>query len=81
MSGGGILEKDKASDVLAKNFYRELLEIKDDIQLDKILFGFFDRCFLVNKVLAGYNFFLKFFDRRDKFRFLIKNRLKVEEIK
>ena len=72
MSGGKILEKDKASDVLAKNFYRELLEIKDDIQLDKILFGFFDRCFLVNKVLAGYNFFLKFFERRDKFRFLIK---------
>ena len=55
--GGGILEKDKASDVLGKNFYEELLEMKDDIQLDKTFFGFFDRCFLVNKVLEGYNFF------------------------
>ena len=55
------LEKDKASDVLGKDFYEKLLEIKGDIQLDKTLFGFFDRCFLVN-----------FFERRGKFRFLIK---------
>ena len=54
---GNILEKGKANDVLGKGFYEELLEIKDDIQLDKTLFGFFDRCFLVNKVLAKYFFF------------------------
>ena len=54
---GKILKKDKANDVLGKNFYEELLEIKDDTQLDKTLFGFFDRCFLVNKVLAKYNIF------------------------
>ena len=57
ISEGKILKKDKANDVLGKNFYEELLEIKDDTQLDKTLFGFFDRCFLVNKVLAKYNFF------------------------
>ena len=57
ISEGKILKKDKANDVLGKNFYEELLEINDDTQLDKTLFGFFDRCFLVNKVLAKYNFF------------------------
>ena len=74
ISEGKILEKDKACDVLGKDFCEELLEIKDDIQLDKTLLEFFDRCFLVNKVLARHNFFLKFFERRDKFRFLIKKK-------
>ena len=78
---GNILEKNKASDPLGNDFYEELLEIEDDIQLDKALFGFFDRCFLVNKVLAKHSFFLKFFERRDKFRFLIKKGLNVEKIK
>ena len=61
ISEGNILEKGKASDVLGNNFYKELLEIKDGIRLDKTLSGFFDRCFLVNKVLAKYFSFLSFF--------------------
>ena len=75
ISEGKILENNKANDVLGKNFYEELLEIKDDIQLDKTLFEYFGRCFLVNIVLAKYNFFLKVFEKRDKFRFLIKKSL------
>ena len=66
------LEKNKANDVLGKDFYEGLIEIKDEIQLHKTLFAFFNRCFLVNKILAKHNFFLKFFERRNKFRFLIK---------
>ena len=66
------LEKNKANDVLRKDFYEGLVEIKDDTQLDKTLFRFFNRCFLAKKVLAKHNFFLTFFERRDKFRFLIK---------
>ena len=63
------LEKNIANNILRKDFYEGLVEIKDGIQLDKTLFGFFNGCFLVNKVLAKHNFFLKFFERRDKFRF------------
>ena len=40
ISEGKILKKDKANDVLGKNFYEELLEIKDDTQLDKTLWIF-----------------------------------------
>ena len=59
-------------EVLGKDLYGEVMEIKDDIQLDKILFRYFDKCFVANEVLSKHNFFLKFFERRDKFRFLIK---------
>ena len=55
--------------------YNDILEIKDEIQFDKTLFGFFNRCFKVNEVLSKYNFFLKFFERRDKYRFLIQKKV------
>ena len=74
ISDGKVFEQNKVNDVLEKYFYEELLQIKDNIQLDKTLFGFFNRCFLANKVLAKHNFFKKIFrERRDKFRFLIKS--------
>ena len=66
MTEGQILDKNKARDVLGNDFYSGLFDIKDDI---RTLFGYFDRCFLVNQVLAKYNFFFKFFERRDKFKF------------
>ena len=69
---GNVLQNNKVNDVLIKDFYEGLLEIKDDIQLDETLFGFFNRCFLKNKVLAKHNFCLKFFERRDKVQHLIK---------
>ena len=69
------LEKEKAREILGKNLYVELLEIKDEVQLDKTLFGYYNRSFLVNEVLSNHKFFLKDFERRDKFRFLIKKKL------
>ena len=34
------LEKEKVREVLGKDLYGELMEIKDDTQLNKTLFGF-----------------------------------------
>ena len=59
---GKILDKDKMKDILGNDFHNNLIEIKNDTQLDRTIFGHFDRSFLVNKVLAKYNFFLKFFE-------------------
>ena len=56
------LHKGKMKDVLGNDFYNDLIEMKNEIQLDRTIFGYFDRCFLVNKVLAKYNFFLKFLE-------------------
>ena len=71
-SEGKIIDRNKIEEVLGDNFYNDLLEIKDEIKLDRTIFGYFNRCFLVNKVLVKYNFFLKFLERRDMFRFLLQ---------
>ena len=42
------------------------------MKLDRTLFGFFDRCFKLNKVLAKHNYFVKYFERRNVYKFLIK---------
>ena len=51
-SNGEIIDKTKIVEVLGEDFYNDLLEIKDDIKLDRTLFGYFDRCFIANQVLA-----------------------------
>ena len=65
----------KIQETIGNDFYNDLLEINDDIKLDRSIFGFFDRCFRANQVLAKHNFFLKFFERRDEFRFQIKKKV------
>ena len=44
-SEGKTIVKDKVKDVLGNDFYNDLLEIKDEIKLDKTIFGYFDRFF------------------------------------
>ena len=46
LTEGKNIDKNKAGEVIGNEFYLELLEIKDDIKLGKVLF------FLVNGVLA-----------------------------
>ena len=60
--GGKIIDKDKIKDVLGRDFYNDLLEIKSNIKLDRTIFGYFDRCLQVNEVLSKHNFFLKVFE-------------------
>ena len=74
-SEGKILEKGKIAEVLGVDFYNELLEIKEQAKLDRTIFGYFNTCFKVNEVLSNDNFFLKFFGRRDVFRFLIQKKV------
>ena len=67
--------REKIVEVLGGKFFNDLKEIEEEIKLDKTLFGYFDRCFKLNKVLAKHNYFLKFFKRRDTYRFLIKKKV------
>ena len=56
----------KIQETTGNDFYNDFLEIKDDIKLDRSIFGYFDRCFLANEVLAKHiTFCLKFFEKRD----------------
>ena len=55
--------KEKIVEILGEILFNDLKEIKEEIKLDRTLFGFFDRCFKLNIVLAKHNYFLKFFER------------------
>ena len=44
--------------------------------LNHSIFGFFDPCKLINDVLCEYGFFLRFYERRNKFRYQFKRKLK-----
>ena len=58
--------------VLRGDFYKDFCEVKDQLKLDTSMYGFFDKCVLVNEFLTRKNLFLKFYERRDKYRYLIK---------
>ena len=73
-----ITEQNRITEVLGENLYNELLGIKDKIKLGRTLFGYYDRCFIANEILARHNFFIKFSERRGKFRFFIKSKLLVK---
>ena len=66
--------RERAKEVVREKFYEELLEIKEKIKLDRSAFRFFNKSFLVNQLISKYGYFLKFFERRDKYRFLIKKK-------
>ena len=70
-SKGIIIDKNKIKEILGDDFYNDFLEIKDNIKLDQTVFGYFNRSFHVNEVLARCNLFLKFSERRNMYRFLI----------
>ena len=44
--------------------------------MDHSLFGSFERCQKINEVLAENGYFLRFYERQNKFRYQIKKKLK-----
>ena len=72
LPGGKSLTKDKVESVLGRDLYVEFCDVKDKLKLDTSMYGFFDKCALANELLAKNHFFLKFYERRDKYRYLIK---------
>ena len=44
--------------------------------LDHSVFGFFDRSQVINEVLSEYGYFLRFYERRNKFRYQLRQKLK-----
>ena len=74
--GGRTIDWGKIQERIGNGVYNDLLKIKNDIKLDRCIFGYVDRCFVANQFLVKHNFFLKFFERRDAFRFQIKKKVK-----
>ena len=44
------------------------MQIEPTVMLDHSIFGYFERCRLVNDILSEYNYFLRFYERRNKLR-------------
>ena len=68
-------KRERAKEVLGENFYEELFEIKEEIKLERPAFG----CFLVNQLISKYGYFFKFFERRDKYRFLVIKKVDAKD--
>lgn len=66
------IKREDAQKIFGESFYFDLLEIEPKTMLDKSLFGFFQRCFSINKVISKQGFFLRFFERRNMYIFLMK---------
>ena len=79
--GATNFKKDQAQEILGDNLYFDLLNIEQKTILDKTLFGFFDRCYILNQLLSKYGFFIRFFERRNMYRFLKKINIKKKKKK
>ena len=58
------------------NFFIELKKIEKSTMLDTSIFVFFYWCQVINEVLSEYRFFLRFYERRNKFRYQLRRKLK-----
>ena len=57
--------------------FSKLRKIKQDIMLDYTVFGYLDKCLLLNNVLArNFGCFLRFYERRKKYRYKLRKKLK-----
>ena len=71
-------ELELAAEVVGRDFFLKLNEIEPDTLLDHTLFGFFEQCINMNEVLAEFGYFLRFYKRRDKFRYQLRQKLKIK---
>ena len=69
---------DQIKEILGQDFYLALKEIEPDVMLDHTIFGFFERCTIMNEVLAKFGYFLRFYERRNKFRYQLRQKLKTK---
>ena len=72
------IELDKAKETLGDEPFFGLKQVEGSVMLDHSLFGYFDRCRLVNDILAKHNYFLRFYERRNKFRYQLRQKLKTK---
>ena len=66
---------ENTKETLGESLFFSLKKIETLTKLDHSLFGFFERCQKINEVLAEHGYFLRFYERRNKFRYQIKKKL------
>ena len=64
--------KDKTEEILGKSFFDKFKEKKEMLQLDHSLENFLKKCCVSNDFLEMNRLFLRVYERRDKFQYVIK---------
>ena len=67
---------ENSKETLGESLFFSLKKIETLTKLDRSHFAFFERCQKINKVLAEHGYFLRFYERQNKFRYQIKKKLK-----
>ena len=67
---------ENARETLGEKLFLRLKETEKLTMLDHSLFGFFNRCQKINDVLSDHGYFLRFYERRNKFRYQVRKKLK-----
>ena len=68
-----------AIQIVGQDRFLKLNQIEKEIMLDYTQFGFFDRCMKLNELLAReFGCFLRFYERRNKFRYQLRQKLKTK---
>ena len=62
--------------ILEIHLFTDLKKIEKKTMLDHPVSRYFDQCHLINEILSEYGFFLRFYERRNKFRYQLKQNLK-----
>ena len=75
-SNGGNVFLENVEETLGNELFIESKKIEKSTMLNHSVFSFFDPCKLINDVLCEYGFFLRFYERRNKFRYQLKRKLK-----
>ena len=75
----GAYEKlENTKEILGDIFFNKLMQIEPAVMLDHFIFGYFEHCSLINEILSEHNYFLRFYERRIKFRYQLRQELKTK---
>ena len=75
---GQNVKLENAKETLGDDFFLKLKEVETSVMLDYTLFGYFERCRLINETLSKEDYFLRFYECRNKFRFQHKKKLRAK---
>ena len=70
---------ENVKETLGNKLSFSLKETETLTRLDHFLFVFFERCQKMNEILSEHSYFLRFYERRNKFRFQLRKKLKVKD--
>ena len=72
LSNNGSFNEQPTAEILGEEFAKKLPSEKENFRLDDCHESFFDKCHMVNELIEEKGVFLRVYERKDKFRFLIK---------